>query len=146
MPFAKKFAAKQVAPLVLLAFATTGCFALTSNQTSTLNAMNNDRASNKLGRLTVQAQAQAKAQAWANKLASENTLYHSNLPDGITVGWCSLGENIGYGPSISAIETAYMNSPGHRANILSTKWNGAGVGVARNGDRVFTVQEFIKTC
>jgi len=62
------------------------------------------------------------------------------------VKWCSLGENVGYGPSVAAIEDAYMNSSGHRANILSTKWNGAGVGYATNGKRVFTVQVFIKTC
>ena len=58
----------------------------------------------------------------------------------------SLGENVGYGPSIATIESAYMNSPGHRANILASKWNGVGTGYATNGDRVYTVQVFIKTC
>lgn len=124
----------------------TACLGLSSSQSSVKNAMNHDRELNHLRVLTTQSDAQAKAQAWAEKLARENTLYHSNLPDGIHVRWCSIGENVGYGPSVSAIETAYMNSPGHRANILNTKWNGVGVGVARNGNRVFTVQVFIKTC
>jgi uncharacterized protein YkwD len=39
-----------------------------------------------------------------------------------------------------------MRSSGHKANILSTKWNGVGVGYAKNGNRVFTVQVFIQTC
>ena len=90
--------------------------------------------------------AQRKAQAWAEKLARENKLYHSTLPDGIKVKWCSIGENVGYGPSVPAIEDAYMKSPGHKANIMNTKWNGVGVGYATNGNRIFTVQVFIKTC
>jgi uncharacterized protein YkwD len=129
-----------VATLTLL----TAC--LGSSQTTVLKEMNADRTANRLRALPTQADAQRKAQAWAEKLARENTLYHSKLSDGIKVNWCSLGENVGYGPSIASIEDAYMKSPGHRANILNTKWNGAGVGYARNGNRVFTVQVFIKTC
>ncbi len=122
----------------------TGCLRATQNQV--LTELNADRSANKLRTLAVQADAQNKAQAWAEKLAKENTLYHSTLSSGIKVKWCSLGENVGYGPSVAAIEDAYMNSSGHRANILSTKWNGVGVGYATNGSRVFTVQFFIKTC
>ncbi|HWJ98404.1 MAG TPA: CAP domain-containing protein [Acidimicrobiales bacterium] len=122
----------------------TGC--LRSTQSQVLNELNADRSANKLRTLPTQADAQAKAQAWAEKLARENTLYHSTLSQGIKVKWCSLGENVGYGPSVPAIEDAYMNSSGHRANILSSKWNGVGVGYATNGQRVFTVQVFIKTC
>jgi uncharacterized protein YkwD len=133
-----------VAALLCAMALLTGC--LRSTQTQVLNELNADRSANKLRTLGTQADAQAKAQAWAEKLARENTLYHSTLSSGIKVKWCSLGENVGYGPSVAAVEDAYMASPGHRANILSTKWNGVGVGYATNGKRVFTVQVFIKTC
>ncbi|MEZ5138414.1 MAG: CAP domain-containing protein [Acidimicrobiales bacterium] len=129
-----------VAALSLL----TAC--LSSSQNEVLTELNADRKANRLSALAVQADAQAKAQAWAERLARENKLYHSTLSDGIKVRWCSLGENVGYGGSVAAIEDAYMRSSGHRANILSTKWNGVGVGYARNGNRIFTVQVFIKTC
>ena len=119
---------------------------LGSAQSQVLNELNADRKANGRSALPVQADAQRKAQAWAEKLARENKLYHSNLPDGISTRWCSLGENVGYGPSIAAIEDGYMASSGHRANILSTKWNGVGVGYAKNGSRIYTVQVFIKTC
>lgn len=122
----------------------TGC--LRSTQTQVLNELNADRSANKLRTLATQADAQAKAQAWAEKLAKENKLSHSTLSSGIKVKWCSLGENVGYGPNVAAIQDAYMKSSGHRANILSSKWNGVGVGYATNGSRVFTVQVFIKTC
>ena len=137
--------------VALLGFVATLCLltaCLKPGQSQVLSEMNADRTSNRYSALTTQADAQRKAQAWAEKLARENTLYHSNLPDGIQghVRWCSIGENVGYGPSVAAIEDAYMKSPGHRANILNAKWNGVGVGTAKNGNRTFTVQVFIKTC
>lgn len=119
---------------------------LNSGQTQTLDALNADRRAYGRKTLATQYDAQKKAQAWAEKLARENKLYHSTLSSGIGVRWCALGENVGYGSSVSAIEKAYMNSSGHRANILNTTWNGVGVGYAKNGSRVFTVQFFIKTC
>lgn len=121
-----------------------GC--LNSRQESVRTAMTNDRHAHNLQQLRVQSDAQAKAQAWAERLASDGYLHHSNLQSGIHVRWCSLGENVGYGPSVPAIEDAYMASAGHRANILSTKWTGVGVGYATSGTRVYTVHVFIKTC
>lgn len=121
-----------------------GC--LSPSQDAALSAMNGDRARNGLWSLQTQNDAQSKAQAWADKLARENSLYHSSLTAGIRTRWCSLGENVGYGSSIGSVEAAYMNSPPHRANILSSRYNGVGIGVARNGNRIWVVQEFIKTC
>src|SRR5690606_15455872 len=69
---------------------------LTPEQESVLNELNADRRANRLSTLGTHSQAQAKAQAWAEKLASEGKLYHSNLGDGMS-GWCNLGENVGYG-------------------------------------------------
>ena len=130
--------------LVAVVALLTGC--LRTQQTQVLNELNADRSAQKLRTLPTQADAQRKAQAWADKLARENKLYHSKLSDGISTKWCSLGENVGYGPSVPAIQDAYMASSGHRANVLSTKWNGVGVGYAKNGNRIYTVQVFIKTC
>jgi uncharacterized protein YkwD len=119
---------------------------LNSAQDRVLYELNTDRKANGRKVLSVQTDAQRKAQAWADKLARENRLYHSTLSDGIRTRWCALGENVGYGPNAAAIQDSYMASSGHRANILSTTWNGVGVGYAKNGTRVFTVQVFIKTC
>lgn len=85
-----------------------------------------------------------KAQGWADYLASNCTLRHSNLASGIGYNWRALGENVGYGPSIGAVHNAYMNSSGHRANILDTRWNYMGTGVAYGCNRVFTVQVFMQ--
>ena len=125
-------------------FALSGCLSPTQSQVQ--SELNADRGAQRLRTLSIQPDAQTKAQAWAEKLARENKLYHSNLSDGIRARWCGLAENVGYGANVPVIEDAYMNSAGHRANILSTTWNGVGVGYAKNGNRVFTVQVFIKTC
>jgi uncharacterized protein YkwD len=131
--------------VLVLAFSMlTAC--LTTSQEQVLTELNADRKAAGRRTLSVQDDAQRKAQAWAEKLARENKLYHSKLSDGIKVRWCSLGENVGYGTSVAAVQDAYMRSSGHKANILSTKWNGVGVGYAKNGNRVFTVQVFIQTC
>lgn len=118
---------------------------LAPDQQSALDALNASRRSNGRGALVTQADAQAKAQAWAERLARENRLYHSNLTDGIRVKWCSLAENVGYGPSIQAVQNGFMNSPDHRKNVLGS-FNGVGVGVAHRGKTVFVVHVFIRTC
>ncbi|QXC59436.1 CAP domain-containing protein [Aquihabitans sp. G128] len=133
-----------VALFAVLALLLSGC--LSEEQQSAHDAMNKDRRAAGAATLSVQNDAQAKAQKWAEKLARENTLYHSKLSDGIGVRWCNLGENVGYGSSIPATEAAFMRSTVHKGNILNRVWNGVGVGVAHNGNRTFIVQVFIKTC
>ena len=137
---------RTVTLVILLATMSMLTACLRTKQSSVMAEMNADRRANRLSTLPTQIDAQRKAQAWAEKLAREGTIYHSNLTSGITVGWCSLGENVGYGPSVAAIEDAYMASSGHRANILAGKWNGVGVGYATRGSTVYTVQFFIQTC
>ncbi len=121
-----------------------GCMSPDASQA--MDRMNADRAANGMHPLINNEMLNQKAQAWADRLASQNTLYHSNLPDGISGCWRSLGENVGYGGSVAIVENAYMNSPGHRANILNTNYQYAGMGVAYNGPLVFTVQEFMQGC
>jgi len=133
-----------IAGLAMAAVLLAGC--LNPQQESVRTAMTQDRHAHNLQQLPVQRDAQAKAQAWAERLASDGYLHHSNLTDGIHVRWCSLGENVGMGPTVTAVEQAYMASSGHRANILATRWNGVGVGYAKRGNTVYTVQVFIKTC
>ena len=60
-------------------------------------------------------------------------------------GWSALGENIAAGfPSAEAVVTSWMNSPGHRANILSPTFTEIGVGMVKGGGKFGTywTQEF----
>ncbi|HYI62718.1 MAG TPA: CAP domain-containing protein [Acidimicrobiales bacterium] len=128
----------------VLALLTSAC--LSTGQTTVLNEMNADRSSNRLRTLPTHPELDAKAQAWAEKLARDNRLSHSRVQSGAPSCWRSLGENVGYGRSVSSIEDAYMASAGHRANILDSRWDYVGVGHATRGGRVFTVQVFMQGC
>jgi uncharacterized protein YkwD len=58
-----------------------------------------------------------------------------------SVGW---GENIAYGYTTpQSVMTAWLNSPGHRANIENPSYRAIGVGVARSaGGYYFWTQDF----
>ena len=135
---------RMVAGLLLTGMLVVACNSAVND--AGLAALNADRNHNGLGSLALDQMLQTKAQLWAENMAAKNTLYHSNLEDGITGCWRMIGENVGYGPSIAAIENAYMNSPHHRANILNTQYTRSAVGVAWRGNTVFTVQEFLQPC
>lgn len=74
------------------------------------------------------------AQAWAKHLASSCTFTHSTSQwrsDRVAkAGWSATGENIAAGYSATAVVTAWMGSPGHRANILDSRYTGLGLGFA----------------
>ena len=111
-----------------------------------LNLLNRDRTSRGLPALPVRADAQAKAQAWAEKLASDGRLSHSNLSQGLTQCYSGVGENVAMASSVAHAEQILMDDPPHRANILATRWTAAGVGVARTNAGYMVVQVFVTGC
>ena len=88
-------------------------------------------------------QAQAKAQDWANHLASRGTLAHSRLSSGLS-DWRMVAENVGYGSSVSAVHRQFMSSSGHRANILGRGYTHLGTGVARGHGNTWVVHVFVQ--
>ena len=107
--------------------------------------VNQSRNSVGLPGLPINIDLYLKAQGWSNQLANSQRLYHSNLADGNGYNWARLGENVGYGYSIEQVHNAFMNSSGHRANILDGGFNRIGVGVTRDGGgRYWVVQEFMQ--
>jgi uncharacterized protein YkwD len=109
--------------------------------------LNAARAAAGLPQLTEHPVLDVKADGWAQRLRDACRLSHSRLADGAPPHWQKLGENVGMGNDIHQIQVAYMNSPGHRANILDpayTRVGTAAVWGTCNGRRtVFTVQEFM---
>lgn len=62
--------------------------------------------------------------------------------NGVAYRWA--GENIAEMDSVDSAHAAFMQSSGHRANILSSAYTQVGVGVVRRGRTVYIAQEFIK--
>lgn len=86
------------------------------------------------------------ASAWSAQMARTGSFAHQNL--GPVLDTCNanrVGENIGAG-SVSAEEmsTLWMNSPGHRANILNPAYTHLGVGAVQNSSgRWYATQTFL---
>jgi len=107
--------------------------------------VNQSRTSAGRGAIPTNIDLYLKAQGWSQTLANDQYLHHSNLTDGNGYNWARLGENVGYGYSLEQVENAFMNSPGHKANILDGGFNRLGVGVTRDsGGRYWVVQEFMQ--
>ena len=53
-----------------------------------------------------------------------------------------IAENVAMGSSPSGLETEWMHSPLHRANILDPRLNAIGVGLVKRGGYYYGVQDF----
>ena len=112
-------------------------------QQQILNLVNNERANAGCGALTLNSQLNAAADAHSEDMYVNNYFDHTGL-DGskpwdraARAGYGSsfIGENIaaGYG-SAEAVMNGWMNSSGHRANILNCSYNHLGVGLSSGGN------------
>lgn len=67
----------------------------------------------------------------------------SSFSTAVTIPWSTVGENIAYGyPSPQDVMTGWMNSTGHRENILNASFTKIGIGVAESGGTLYWVQLF----
>ena len=118
-----------------------------------LNLVNAERAKEGLAPLTLNPTATAAAQLRAEELV---TLFSHTRPDGTTcftalnqagVAYRTAGENIAAGQSTPEwVMESWMNSSGHRANILNAQFTQLGVGIYYNADTPYGhywVQMFI---
>jgi hypothetical protein len=108
-----------------------------------IGRINGLRASRGLGAVQSHPVLTAKAQAWAAHMAATGCLCHSNLSDGVTVGWRKLGENVGRGPSVQSLHDAFVNSPAHQANMLDGRFGWVGVGVAYGAGQMWVAEVFM---
>ncbi|MBI9113554.1 CAP domain-containing protein [Sanguibacter sp. YZGR15] len=75
---------------------------------------------------------EAVAQPWSAHMASTGMAHNPSVSSQIPAGWRAWGENVAYAggyPDLpSTIHTNWMNSPGHRANILRSTFTHVGIG------------------
>jgi hypothetical protein len=102
--------------------------------TADLTAMTNaDRAAARLRALSTANDLQSLAQSRANEMARNGRISHTSGLGSKVSGWKRLGENVGRGPALRDIETAFMNSASHRENIVDPGFTQLGVGVTFDG-------------
>ena len=114
--------------------------------------LNADRASNGLQPLKLNSQLTVLGEDYAQDMINRNFFAHTN-PEGQSpfdrmkqagISYSTAGENIAINNNVTTAEQAFMNSPGHKANILNTSYTEVGIGVRydTNGS-AHVVQEFI---
>lgn len=119
----------------------------TTSEYRVLALINIEREERGLSRLTMDGKLTDAALEHANDMSQHGYLAHTS-PNGSTmvsrlkengVSYSAAGENIarGYTTALAVVQ-GWMNSPGHRANILSPKYHKVGISRVNN----YWVQDF----
>jgi len=111
-----------------------------------LAKINAERSSRGLNKLSVDGGLVAHARNHTQDMINAGAIFHSTeaeLKAAAGSGWSSIGENVGRGGSVSSLHAAFMDSPGHRANILGD-YNYAGVGTGTSNGVLYVTVVFMK--
>ncbi|MFI2711795.1 CAP domain-containing protein [Micromonospora sp. NPDC018662] len=129
---------------------TTSSGGLSAELRQVVDLVNQERAKAGCKALGVDTKLTLAAQRHSQDQADHKTMTHDGS-DGSDVGkrldrvgyaWRAYGENVAWNQqSPAAVMDAWMNSPGHRANILNCSFTEIGVGVARSNGPYWT-QDF----
>ncbi|MBL1106478.1 sigma-70 family RNA polymerase sigma factor [Streptomyces sp. 5-8] len=113
--------------------------------------VNKERASAGCGPVTEDSQLDKAAQGLSDDMAARGFFDHTD-PDGNGPGeritaagyrWSTYGENIARGQQTpQSVMDSWMNSPGHRANILNCSFKNIGVGVHNGSGGPWWTQDF----
>lgn len=110
---------------------------LTSDEKEVFNLINKQRTNNGLKALTIDSEVQRVARIKAQDMVDNNYFSHTSPTYGspfdmlksFKISYKTAGENIAGNSSNSAAVNAWMNSSGHKANILNSGFNYTGIGV-----------------
>lgn len=102
-----------------------------------LKLINIERTKNGLSELKFDAELQKVAKIKAKDLVDNNYFSHNSPTYGspfemmksFGITYKTAGENIAGNPTLEGAVTAWMNSEGHKANILSNAYNYTGIGI-----------------
>ena len=125
---------------------------MNSDEKEVFNLINQQRINNGLTALKVDEEVQRVARIKAQDMVENNYFSHTspiygspfNMLNSFKISYKTAGENIAGNSSNSGAVNAWMNSSGHKANILNSNFNYTGIGVVSSPKygKVF-VQMFI---
>lgn len=125
-----------------------------SIESEVVRLVNIERSRQGLMLLTENWQLSRVARYKSADMAAKNYFSHTSptygspfaMMESFGIRYSSAGENIAYGQrTAQEVMNAWMNSPGHRSNILSPSYTQIGVGYATNKNGVpYWTQMFIK--
>ena len=123
-----------------------------SDEKEVFNLINQQRTNNGLSALKEDNEVQRVARIKAEDMVTNNYFSHTSPTYGspfdmlksFKISYKTAGENIAANSSNSGAVNAWMNSSGHKANILNSSFNYTGIGVVNSSKygKIF-VQMFI---
>ncbi|MEX0863494.1 MAG: CAP domain-containing protein [Acidimicrobiia bacterium] len=122
-----------------------------SSESDFLSKLNAERSAAGLAPLSVDGDLRSWARTHSQFMADGGcpdgkSICHSTsdqLKNAGGTGWSKIGENVGLGGTVQAIHDAFMNSSGHRANILDPDYNYVGIGSVHTGDSIYVTVVFM---
>jgi hypothetical protein len=111
-----------------------------------LAKINATRESNGLTPLQVEGGLRSHARNHTQDMMDAGEIYHSSsgeLGAAGGNGWDKIGENVGRGQSPSSLHQAFMDSPGHKKNILGD-YNYVGIGTGSSDGYLYVTVVFMK--
>ena len=131
--------------LILQTLAPTAAMATTTAEYTEASYVNHDRANHGLRGLKLSGWVSELAHRHSLRMWSQHRLFHDCLYCLLrSNGWSVMGENVGYASSLRGMNRIFMNSPPHRANILTKGFTRMGVGVVRAGGMVWVTEIFFR--
>lgn len=125
---------------------------MNQDEQEVFNLINKQRINNGLTALKIDEEVQKVARIKAEDMVTNNYFSHQSPTYGspfemlkdFKISYKSAGENIAANSSNTGAVNAWMNSSGHRANILSSNYNYTGIGVVSSPryGKIY-VQQFI---
>lgn len=122
------------------------CWTYKATERDFAKKMNFARDLKGLGKLSLDPELSKVARKHTRDMIAANLLYHTpsdKLRTRIT-NWSVIGENVGVGSTVTTLHTAFMDSPGHRDNILYRSFRHVGIGVL-DKDRMWVTVIFEAT-
>jgi uncharacterized protein YkwD len=120
-------------------------------EAAVLSLVNTERANAGCKAVTNDSRLATAARKHSADMIARDYFSHTT-PDGVDFAtrienegyrWSNAGENIASGQrNATDVMTAWMNSPGHRANILNCNFKNLGVGMVLDGNRPMWTQDF----
>lgn len=122
-----------------------------SSEGGFLAKINAERAAKGLGPVEMESGLRSYARTHSQfmadgKCADGANICHSTadqLKSAAGSGWSKIGENVGRGGSVDSLHQAFMDSAGHRENILDPAWTHVGVGALYANDRLYVTVVFM---
>ncbi len=126
---------------------------VTAQEEIAYRLLNQDRAANGMGRLTLDSELCRLARMKSTDMKINRYFAHTSPTLGNAAAmlknagysFVSVGENIAHHATVEKAQAAFMSSSGHRTNILGSQWSKVGIGVCYDDQGyVYVTQLFVR--